>query len=375
MRPKLMSATDRASFSKFRKTFTHIGKLLFSLSLVLTGSSATTFAQSNWQPLPPFPAPTKEMIAVAAGGEIYIFAGQAKFFTPLGLVFAYDPATKAWTTKKPMPLAAHHVAMVEYNGKIYGFGGFKKPASGEIAWEPVDNSWEYDPAADTWKPLAPMPSKRGAASATVVNGKIYVMGGAGVQPGAKNVPLILSADGGTPSRSLDNVEEYDVASNSWRERTTMPTPRNHFALAAVNGKIYAIGGRMGSAFSLFGTDTEVVEEYTPATDMWGSEKAKMSTPRASMSWGVYNGRICVIGGDMSDARLSATFRTAEAYDPATDQWSVLPTVPQGRAPATGAVVGDTFYLLSEYSGYRNQTGERKESEGSPFDALRLILLQ
>jgi N-acetylneuraminic acid mutarotase len=369
-----MSAIDRASFSGSLKGFVHMGKLLFTLLLVLVGISAPTYAQSNWQSLTAFPAPTKEINAVAAGGKIYMFAGQGNLFTPLGLVYAYDPATKTWTKKKPMQVPAHHVAMVEYNGKIYAFGGYKKPASGEIAWEPINNSWEYDPAADIWKPLAPMPSYRGAASAAVVNGKIYVMGGGGVASGMKNMPMVLGPVI-TPNRSLTTVEEYDVASNTWRAPTTMPTPRNHFAVAAVNGKIYAIGGRMGSAFGAPGTDTEVVEEYTPATNMWGSEKAKMSTPRASMSWGVYNGRIVVIGGDMGDARVSATFRTAEAYDPATDQWSVLPTVPQGREATTGTVVGDTFYLLSEYRGYKSQTGERKESDGNPFDALRLDLLQ
>lgn len=374
MRPKLMSAINRVSFPGFLEGFLHTGKLLFSLSLALVFISAPIYAQSSWQPLTVFPAPTKEMNAVAAGGKIYMFSGQGTFFTPLGLVYAYDPATKSWTKKKPMPLPAHHVAMVEYNGKIYAFGGYKKPASGEIAWEPINNSWEYDPAADAWKPLAPMPSYRGSASAAVVNGKIYVMGGGGVASGMKNMPMVLGPVI-TPNRSLTTVEEYDVASNTWRAPTTMPTPRNHFAVAAVNGKIYAIGGRMGSAFGAPGTDTEVVEEYTPATNMWGSEKAKMSTPRASMSWGVYNGKIIVIGGDMGDARVSVTFRTAEVYDPATDQWSVLPTVPQGREPTTGAVVGDTFYLLSEYRGYKLQTGERKESDGNPFDALRLDLLQ
>jgi N-acetylneuraminic acid mutarotase len=99
------------------------------------------------------------------------------------------------------------------------------------------------------------------------------------------------------------------------------------------------------------------------------------TPRAAITWGVYNGRICVIGGEMTDARVSANFRTAEAYQPATNQWSALPSVPVGRLPITGAIIGDTFYLVSADDRYRLLTGERKESEGSPFDALRLSVLQ
>jgi len=329
-------------------------------------------AQIGWKSLPAFPVAAGGITAVAANGKLYAFAGQGNLDIPLGLVYEFNPSTNAWSKKKPMPLPAHHIAVAEYNGKIYAFGGFKKATSGQLAWEAIDNSWEYDPANDAWKPLKPMPSARGGASAAAMNGKVYVMGGAGVHPGMKNTPLVIGPDG-TPNRSLDSVEEYDVASGSWRTPTTLPTPRNDFALAAVNGKLYAIGGRMGSAFALFGSDTEVVEEYNPADNTWGSERAKMSTPRASMSWGVFNGRITVVGGELTDARVTATFRTAEAYEPAVNQWSVLPTVPLDRMPQTGAFIGDTFYLISVYNGHRLLTGERKDSEGSPFDALRVSI--
>ena len=287
-------------------------------AMFLAAGSVEAAEQSPWKSLAPFPAPIREAALIGCDGKIYMFTGQGIGYLPLGLVYQYDPAN------------------------------------------------------DAWKPLKPMPSARGGASAAAMNGKVYVMGGAGVHPGMKNTPLVIGPDG-TPNRSLDSVEEYDVASGSWRTPTTLPTPRNDFALAAVNGKLYAIGGRMGSAFALFGSDTEVVEEYNPADNTWGSERAKMSTPRASMSWGVFNGRITVVGGELTDARVTATFRTAEAYEPAVNQWSVLPTVPLDRMPQTGAFIGDTFYLISVYNGHRLLSGERKDSEGSPFDALRVSI--
>jgi N-acetylneuraminic acid mutarotase len=55
--------------------------------------------------------------------------------------------------------AAHHAALAAANGKVYVMGGFVPPKDTAIpvggAWEPIDNAWEYDPAADSWKPLAP----------------------------------------------------------------------------------------------------------------------------------------------------------------------------------------------------------------------------
>src|SRR5678816_1505497 len=119
-----------------------------------------------------------------------------------------------------MALPAHHVALTSYNNKIYAFGGFVYPTTGSAAWVPIDNAWEYDPAADSWKALAPMPIRRGAAAAATVNGKIYVVGGAALPAG--------QADGmvhpAQRHQVLGTVEEYDPATNSWRERRPMPTP-------------------------------------------------------------------------------------------------------------------------------------------------------
>jgi hypothetical protein len=74
------------------------------------------------------------------------------------------------------------------NGRIYVFGGFSRPGK-DLAWQPVDNAWEYTPDTDTWRSIAPLPSKRGAGAAVVVNGKIYVTGGAAVLRG-QNDPAI-----------------------------------------------------------------------------------------------------------------------------------------------------------------------------------------
>src|SRR5258706_12344407 len=82
-----------------------------------------------------------------------------------------------------------------------------------------------------------MPTTRGGGVAGVVNGKIYVIGGAGPMPDA-SPPVIRPRQ---PQRSLGTVEEYDPATNKWRARAPMPTPCNHMGGEAVNGKIYVIG--------------------------------------------------------------------------------------------------------------------------------------
>src|SRR5215470_13358295 len=141
------------------------------------GPTAPT-AANPWTNLAPFPTPSEEVLGATADGKLYVFAGLAPGWKPKAMVQEFDPAANSWTQKKPMPLASHHVAFATLNNKIYAFGGFKLPESGPAAWEPINNAWEYDPAADTWKELAPMPTKRGAAAAAAVDGKLYVVGGA-----------------------------------------------------------------------------------------------------------------------------------------------------------------------------------------------------
>jgi len=195
-----------------------------AILMMLTIATIDTPAQvgDKWVKLAPFPEAGEELYGITAGGNLYVFGGRAPGWKPRALVYEYDPASDKWTKKKPMALPSHHVALAELNGKIYAFGGFVPPQAGPPAWIPIDNTWEYDPAADSWKALAPMPTKRGSPVAAVVGGKIFVIGGAATHPGSSE-PAVHPA---RPHRSVSTAEEYDPATNSWRARSPMPTARN-----------------------------------------------------------------------------------------------------------------------------------------------------
>src|SRR5882762_8808766 len=210
-------------------------------------------AQGKWTKLAAFPEPAEELLGASAGGKMYVFCGLAPGWKPIGTVYEYDPASDKWTKKKPMPLASHHVSFTEYKGKIYAFGGFVLPQSGPAAWVPIDNAWEYDPATDNWKALAPLPTPRNHATAGVAGGKIYVIGG-------------------------------------------------------------RVGGAFVSSGS---SNVGIVEEYDPATDAWGAPRARMPSARSAMSSGTWSGKIYVTGGEGQDYVNMYAFRALEAYDPGT----------------------------------------------------------
>ncbi|MBZ5662287.1 MAG: hypothetical protein LAO08_17950 [Acidobacteriia bacterium] len=316
--------------------------------ILIAASSLLPFApaaraQGRWAKAAPLPKTSEEFSCIAANGKIFLIGGNPIGDTgsPRGLVQEYDPATDTWTLKKPMPVATHHAAIAEYQGKIYVMGGAVQPTGGGPNQFPTSNAWEYDPAADSWKALAPMPSSRMAASAAEVGGKIYVIGGASVHPGHKLVSLSPSV----PHRALDTNEAYDPATNKWETRSSMPTARNHAAIGVVNGKIFVIGGRLAAAYLASGTDTDVVEQYDPAADSWGTAGLRMPIARSGMGWATFQDRIYIAGGQEYDAHIVAAIRAVEAYDPASNQWTVLPTMPTARHGVNVAVVNNRLYVI------------------------------
>jgi len=298
----------------------------------------TASSQSRWARLAPFPEPAEELYGATVNGKMYVLGGYGE---RIGKVFEYDPASDRWTKKKTMQLPVHHQAMVPYNGKIYIFGGFTQSPS-EAGWTPVDNSWEYDPVADTWKALAPMPGKRGSAVVSEVGGKMYVIGGATMAPNSRDTAIF----GAGPAMVLTRNQVYDPATDTWGDRAPMAVGRNHAYAGAVNGKIYVIGGRIGHAFVTVSSNSDIVEEYDPATDLWSGLKAKIPTPRSGGGWATHNGKIYVAGGEVATQQFVGAFRAVEVYDPAANMWSTMPSMPMPRHGVAGAVIGNRFHLVS-----------------------------
>ena len=320
-----------------------VGAMMASLLFVTT--ALAQMPTSPWKKGAPFPEPDEELYGVAVNSKMYVIGGWGDG-KARGVNYEYDPATDRWTKKQPMPRPAHHAALAAVNGKIYAFGGFVAPANTAIpvgaAWEPIDNAWEFDPATDSWKPLPPLPGKRGSAIAAEVDGKIYVIGGATTMEGSKEP--FFTAFG--PARVLGTNEVYDPATNKWESRNPMSVPRNHAFSGVVNGKIYVIGGRTGQAFILSATNTDVVEEYNPASNMWSIPKERMPTARSGGASGTDGRRIYVAGGEVTTTELVGAFRAVEAYDPATNSWTTLPSMMMPRHGVAGAVIGNRFHLVS-----------------------------
>ncbi len=158
------------------------------------------------------------------------------------------------------------------------------------------------------------------------------------------------------------LSSADVTEDSWVEKAPMQEARAHFGVAAVNGKIYAIGGDVGSEIGNvipgWGHTYNVAstnEEYDPVSNAW-IYKAPMPTARARFGIAAYQNKIYCIGGyyatvTYKDGRVDKTeyFNTGinEVYDPATDTWEPKASMPVPSRSTTANVVNGKIYLIGD----------------------------
>jgi len=139
---------------------------------------------------------------------------------------------------------------------------------------------------------------------------------------------------------LVHIRPVSATEESWATKEPMPTARYRFGLAAVNGKIYAIGGRA--------SDVTICanEEYDPATDTWAT-KDPMPTPRYYFAVAVYENKVYTFGGLTKPPLQNNTYiGVTEVYDPATDTWETKTPMPTNRSALCANVVNGKIYLTS-----------------------------
>jgi len=158
-------------------------------------------------------------------------------------------------------------------------------------------------AQNGWARITHMPTPRGGATASVVDGKIYVIGG--------SITGLID---------VANNEMYDPSTDTWDTLAPMPTPRGFLTSEVVNGIIYVIGGGFPDA-------TNKIEAYNPVTNTWDTTLTDFpGEPRLGMRAGVVNGIIYVVAGNYNQ-------RDCYAYNPSTDTWETKASMPIGSGGA------------------------------------------
>ncbi|MBH0178656.1 MAG: galactose oxidase [Nitrospira sp.] len=142
---------------------------------------------------------------------------------------------------------------------------------------------------------------------------------------------------------------------TWSTATPMPTKRTEVAVAALDGRIYVVGGfekpSFGNLMSL--SITPSLETYDPATDRWSS-KAPLPIGLHHAGIGVVGGRLYVIGGySRSMFSVRNPVATVYAYDPVTNTWTERAPMPTARGALSVTELDGKLYAVGGYDGKGN----------------------
>jgi hypothetical protein len=258
----------------------------------------------------------------------------------------------------PTPLASLNVAReglaaAVLGGKLYAIGGHTTGGGATAAVEAYTPA--ADPGAGSWATRASLSVARTWPAAAVIGTTLYVVGGGeqvdpdglGPQIGPSDIlesydasldiwtPLLpmptartglaaaavdgkLYAIGGFNGTNLAIVEVFDTVSGTWATRAPMPTPRTLLEAVAIDGLIYALGGTNG-------TNLNIVEVYNPATNTWTTLGA-MPTPRSQFGLGALDGRLWAVGGHGAGSPAPKLASLEVLRPPENTWWSATPSV-------------------------------------------------
>jgi len=314
--------------------------LIFCSVLVsLTNIAAVRAAEDSWAIMEPMPTARAWLGVAVADGKIYAIGGG---YESNG-VEEYDPVTNTWSTKTPMPTPRIFFGIAVVDNKIYTIGG---DGGNWEAGETLTKVNEvYDPLTDTWETRTSMPTKRLGLSASVVDDKIYLIGGRMGEPTYAEVSA---------------TEVYDPSTDTWTTIEPIPTPVSYHTSAVVDNKIYIIGGAVGVTLN---------QIYDTETDTWSSG-ASLPTGLDQAAVGVTAGttdtqRIFVIGGKQGLDAVSLN----QVYDPETDTWVAGPAMPTARFGLGVAVVDDSLYAIGGREGWFGSPISAANERYTPADFI------
>ncbi|XP_065873696.1 F-box/kelch-repeat protein At1g67480 isoform X3 [Euphorbia lathyris] len=225
--------------------------------------------------------------------------------------------------------------VVVLNGKLLVMAGYSVTEGTSSASADV---YEYDSCLNSWSKLLDMNVARYDFACAEVNGKVYAVGGYGV-------------DG----NSLSSVEMYDPDTEKWTLIESLRRPRWGCFACSFEGKLYVMGGR--SSFSI--GNSKCVDVYNPEMHTWCQMK---------------NGCVMVTAHAVLGKKLFCmewkNQRKLTIFDPEDNSWKMVPIPVKGSSSIGfqfGILDGKLLlFSLEKESGYLTLLYDPNASPGSEW---------
>ena len=308
------------------KKFIVISVVVFILLLM----EVESFARNNWERITQLPTERERFATAVVDNKIYLIGGT--LFEnrkkvpqgPLGLstVEVYDTQTNTWQRGADMLTLRHGAKAAVVNGIIYVFGGYSAKDQKIVNMKFPVLVEAYDPQTDTWVKKQDMPVPRINFGLGVVAGKVYLIGG----------------KTGIREQTTNRVDIYDPATDTWAKAPQMPVQRDLDvdSVAVASNRIYVIGGA-----------PPIIEEYNPISRQWRKKKDMLDI-RQAFSPVVVKDDIYLIGGFTPKGGLPKDLATVDVYNPQTQAWRDIPSMPTTILPYGAAAVNGKIYVLGGY---------------------------
>ena len=234
-----------------------------------------------------------------------------------------------------LPNALSHMQVVMFNNFIYVLGGCTTQcAHGESA---VNSVLRYDPRFNQWIQVASMSNKRAYFFAGMHRNKVFAIGGK------------------YKEGSLATGEMYDPDTNTWLQIQPMPSAYHAHAGAVLREHIYVSGGYSNNHF------TQDLQRYDSATHQW-EDMAPLLTARGWHVMCVANDKLLVFGGcNLNTNQQALPVLQSEAYDPASDQWSLIAPLSISHKEASCVLYQNSVFVLGGYN-VQTKTGQKMVSK-------------
>jgi len=230
--------------------------------------------------------------ATVVNDIIYVFGGGYPQVSACNYTQIYDPVANEWSLGAEMPTPRVFHGAAAYEGLIYLAGGVYYQNGFSFTAYNVDI---YNPLTNSWSVRTQIPVGRMFCGITILNGYLYIIGGADTAMGMSNVPR-------------GEVYAYNINSNVWSTLPSLLEPVYQLAATSYGGYVYVTGG---VDYGNNDTGTTKVQRYDPTLKKWEYVQA-MITPRSRHGLAVLDEQMYAIGG-VNSVTSWANLKSVELY--------------------------------------------------------------
>lgn len=295
------------------------GKLVYAVG----GSNGTTDlptveaydpAAKSWTRLPDLPQPRGDLGVAIADRRLVAVGGQSAGQV-LKSVSVFDLTTNAWAGLPDLAIARHGMAVDAVGQAVFAIGGSSEVGDGQAtsSAEALQLPARRIQPAAQWRSLPDAPTPRLMTAWTVLDDKIWIIGG--LRDGV----------------ALSTVESYDPRAGTWQPQPPLPIPLHHAAAATYHGEVVVLGG---ASSDLTQASTKV---FALRAGKW-VELPNLTHARAALAAAVVGDRLVAVGGQNAKQLVGQT----EVFDGSS--WHDAADMPTPREHL--AAVSDGTYVYA-----------------------------